>query len=172
MSRPGQEKYCKLCASVYLPQINERLRRGDNAGQIARFVRELSASKFTFTRQTLYAHRDNRGGYHILGVDEAKEKVESRPEEKGEVRPVTNDRFLERIRDLAFKQNLEDPDAHVDLKTGLAAVKILEERKNPKIKTLVLAQVFTGQLPQQSSDVIEGEFRELPATPAQIEEKQ
>lgn len=164
--KPGMSGYCKLCDSQFLPQINERIRRGENARQVADYLREVSKGQLTFARQTFYQHRDNAGGRHITDAEAPAPTAPASP--SGEVKPVSNDQFLERIRDLAFAHHLEPEDARVDLKTGLAAVKILEERKQQKGNVLVLARIFTGQIPTKSSETIEGEFRELPAEPAQI----
>lgn len=147
---------CKICQSVYLSGVNQKLREGWNAGQIREWIKEVSGGKLLFHRQTLYSHRDNAGGQHIL--NDVKPLPDA-PLGEVEVVPVTNDEFLENIRDLAAAGVKLNP-GQATLKMGLEAVKILEARKQNKIDVLVLARILTGQ--PSSAPMIEGEYREVP----------
>jgi hypothetical protein len=171
MTKPGMAGYCKLCASQWLPDINRMLAEKLSSAKIERWVKEASKGTLSFNRQTLYAHRDNRGGHHHVDVD-APATIQpgpSTPVDVHSVSEVTNDDLLGKVRDLAFA-DLEQNPAQVTLKMGLEAVKILESRKQSKANVLVLAKVFTRSLPR-TSEMIEGEFTEVSAQPApQLEE--
>lgn len=174
MPKPGMQNYCKLCDSVWLPQINDRIRRGENARQIGDWLAEASKGALKFSRETLYKHRDNTGGHHITDTVPAADMPIIPPGQQAitvaNVPERTNDDLLGKVRDIAFA-DLEANPSQVTLKMGLEAVKILEGRKQQKTNVMVLAKIFTGQAnPRTSEESIEGEFTEMPAAPAQIEE--
>lgn len=152
---------CKLCRSDLLSAINTKIRAGETEVKIKTWA---SSAGLTFHRQTFYKHRD------FLLSDKTKEvRGILRERGAGSIRSVTNDEYLEAIRDRAMA-SVEAAD-FLPVKDGLAAVKIMESRKQGNTNILVLARILTGQVPRVETaaapPAIEGSFVDVTA---QLEE--
>ena len=175
MVRPGEKGYCKLCASKWLPDINRQLDEGWNAREISTWVSEASKGALTFNRQTLYAHRDNVDGHHKRSASDVPPEPPSTSQSEGSAPSgrraaapkSSNDEFLDFVRDHSLSELKENPSL-ITPRMGLEAVKILEARRAPTVQHLVLARVLTNQIAPAASpaEIVEGEYRELPAPPA------
>lgn len=144
----GKPGYCRLCAWVHEPELNERMRAGWNASQINAWM-----SKFDFSanRQTIYKHREH--------ITSKADKLVAYAERSQAVAPttVTNQQFLTAVRDIGMKNVLADPDS-ITVRDALKAVQLLETQKSESNVLILLAQVMTGNAPPT---VIEGVSEEV-----------
>lgn len=145
--RPG---YCSICAWEFAPELNKKLKLGWNARELNDWAQTKGK---TFHRETLYAHKK-----HLTsGVDQVVQAAHMIPE-RDKIRTVSNDQFLEAIRDIGLANALQDPSS-VNLNHSLKAVQILESKKEkPQQVLLVLAGAVMGRLPEPA---IDGEVREI-----------
>ncbi len=142
----GSPGYCKICASSLLPQINKMIAEGANAAKIARWAKEFN---FTFARQTLYAHKEHITDPRTSFVDKARRNPV--------IKKVSNNQFLEAIRDAAAAKAVEAPEL-VSIDHGLKAAQILQnDKKGADGIMLVLMKVMSGN----QEDVVEGEFTDV-----------
>lgn len=145
----GKPGYCRLCAWVHEPELNDRMRAGWNARQINDWMAKFG---FSANRQTIYKHREH--------ITSKADKVVAYAERSQLAAPTTvsNQQFLSAIRDLGMKNALADPDA-VTVRDALKAVQIMENQKQSGDNVLILlAQVMTGNAPPT---VIDGVAEEM-----------
>jgi hypothetical protein len=172
MTARGLKGYCKVCQSRWLPDVNRMLDEGLSAAKINDWLAVASKNTFSMNRQTLYAHRDNRGGTHHRDSaptpkPPSEQATGAAPREPGAPAPKSsNDEFLEFIRDHGMDELRQNPD-QITPRMAMEAVKILEARRAPTVHHLVLARVLTNQIaaPAASApEIVEGEYRELIGT--------
>lgn len=157
--RFGKAGFCKLCRWDHEGELNAKIKAGQNAAECLRWAKDKY--DFTFTRQTLYTHKE-----HLKAPEEKVIEAAGRVRRE-KVIPKTNREFLEAVRDLAISNALDDPDS-VTLEHGLKAASILESSKQKQGDiTLILAQVVTGHQPDVLVEataapvMIEGTAREV-----------
>lgn len=154
---------CKLCESSHGQTFKTWARAGMNASEAQAKAEPWGIS---FTRQTWYGH--------VKHSKPREEQVQDKLEELQElgglrVKKVSNTEYLESIRDISAAQITENPEM-VKPELGLAAVKILESRKNNQVDQLnLLIGVITGNaippliVSGGDDDAVEGEVLELPS---------
>lgn len=147
----GKPGYCKLCAFVYEPELNQRLKEGWNARQIQDW---LAKYEITVDRNTVYNHKRK----HITSPQDRLVNHANKQRKKGElIVQSTPQEFLQAVQDLAYQKIVDDPDA-VTVEHGLKAAQVqMQARDKPQNVQILLAQVFT----QNAPELIEGEWKEL-----------
>jgi hypothetical protein len=162
MAGYGQSGYCKVCASELKAEINKRLKRGETYPAIMAWAKSKG---FPISKPTLIKHKQHITDPKTTFVEEARKRPE--------IKRVTHTEFLQSVVDTAAAKVAESPD-EVTLDHGLRAAQALgaqKDRTSDAINVLVLA--LTGNLRPQIStqdDVIEGDYRVVPALPVPEEE--
>jgi hypothetical protein len=149
----GKPGFCKICvhpAAQFLNGRYEREGKAFNAKVAADFAKTLDP-KFTFTRQTWYAHLEHITHPLVTAVEESKRHPV--------VVPKTNTGVLEAIRDLGIRRAIENPE-EVTVDHALKAATELNRKQTSTDEVLIVfAKVLSGEQP---AEVIVGEWRELP----------
>ena len=146
----GKPGYCKICDSPFAFQVNKLLSKGQNYTQV---TKALEPFDFTFNRQTLYKHRDHSSDPKTTFVKKA--------QREGAVTTVSNEQFLESIRDAAAR-NVELSPESVTVDQGIkAATSLMADRTTKDTLAIVLMKVMTGR----REEVIEGDWREVKELP-------
>lgn len=143
---------CKCCAWEHVKELNKRIARGDTQKAI---VEWCATKDFQVTRQKIGDHTEHIRDPRETFVENARKNPAIRS-------GVTNDEFLQSVIDVAAQKAAEDPDS-IGIAHGLKAVQIREARKEKQLNVLlVLAERLTA-LPTQPTDIIEGDWTEVPA---------
>lgn len=143
---------CKCCAWEHVKELNRRLANDEALTALAAWA---DGRGFKVTRQKLADHKA-----HI--TDPRQTFVENARRNPAIKAGVTNDEFLQAVIDVAAQKAAEDPDS-IGIAHGLKAVQIREARKEKQLNVLlVLAERLTA-LPTQPTEVIEGDWTEVPA---------
>lgn len=143
MSKTG---YCSICRQPKVKVVNEVIAAG---GSWTAALERANDAGFNFSKATFFKHKAHAESPLITDA----EKARSRP-----IVPKNNRAVLEAIRDLGMQKALENPES-VTVNQALRAASILAEKESRQDHILV---VLAKKLQQGGSDVIEGEYTELP----------
>jgi hypothetical protein len=143
---------CKICSGQYADQINNMIQAGKNEGQIKRAIREIDPAIW-WSRPTFYAHKEHITHPLVTAADAARKNPL--------IVPSTNRGALEMIRDAGMRQIIDNKVVLTPDHT-LKAISIMEQSKRPiESIWIVLAKLMNTGSPEQSGEVIVGEYTEM-----------